>query len=359
MSWRQLTGALEPGQEIAILTHENPDGDSWGSALGLALVLEACGYRPRFARGGEKRTGLFSWLPGQRMMVFADGHPEIPDAAAVITLDCGDLSRVEIPVEQSRVLLNVDHHISNPLYGRINWVDFDAGATAQVLCGKIFSAGIQLEPDAATCFYTALSSDTGGFRFSNTGAETLRCASVLTDSGADISLIRRHLWENRPKSELALLREMMKSMTVLSGGAGALCALPYSVMTDAGALNAETDTALEVIRSVEGVEAVALLREMSPGKVKVSLRSKDYLDCAAFMAKLGGGGHKRAAGVTLNESFESVAGNFTRLLTEELDRGARGANDRGTDDRGPGDRGADDRGARVCDGRDPGARNAE
>ena len=258
-------------------------------------------------------------MPGQHLIHRTPAKEfTIPESAAAVVLDCGDLSRCEFAIDPKDILLNTDHHISNPGFGRLNWVEHGAGATAQILCRILLDAQIGISPDAATCFYLALVTDTGGFRFSNAGSETLKLAADMMDFGADIPLIRHYLWENRPSQELPLLQEMMKSMTVFAGGKAVICSLPHEIVISAGIHEAETDTALEVIRSVEGIEAVVLLKESEPGLVKVSLRSKAFLDGAAFMTQIGGGGHLRAAGATLYESLPGVRIKVMELLTDAL-----------------------------------------
>ena len=319
MNWLDLITRLDKGQDILLMTHEKPDGDAWGSVLGLGLVLEGLGFAPRFAHASLTPSKLYSWMPGLHLVYRAarEGFT-VPAGAVVLVLDCGDLNRCEFALSPAQVLLNVDHHISNPAFGAVNWLDFGAGATAQILYSVMQPSGVSISKDAATCFYTALAADTGGFRFSNSSSGTLRAAADLIDLGADLELIRTHLWENRPRQELPLLREMMQSMQVFADGRGVLCALPYDVIQSAEIQEAETDTALEAIRGVEGVEAVVLLKEAEPGKVKVSLRSKNYLDSAACMASIGGGGHLRAAGATLGESLASARDKLLRLLEDAL-----------------------------------------
>lgn len=320
MDWLQLTSALHPGQEIMIFTHEKPDGDAWGSGFGLGKVLEDLGYNAGLIRPLHNISGTFSWLPGQHLIrCIPRDELRIPAEAAVIVLDCGDLQRCEYPLEGKDVLLNADHHVSNPGFGAVNWLDKEAGATAQLLCRLIFKAGIRLSPEAATCFYYALVTDTGAFRFSNTGAETLKIASDLIGLGADLERIREKLWENRPRKELVLLHHMLNAMIPVAGGKGVLCPLPYDAVIGFGISDAETDNALETIRSTEGVEAVMLLKENEPGLVKLSLRTKKDLNGAAFMARLGGGGHLRAAGATIRgENLGDVIDKAAGLLSEAL-----------------------------------------
>ncbi|MDR1192716.1 MAG: DHH family phosphoesterase [Peptococcaceae bacterium] len=321
MDWRQLISYLDQGQELTILVHERPDGDAWGSGLGLGLVLEDLGYKPRLLRP-RRPPYAFAWLPGQHLIQVVAGEEWVwPANGAVVTVDCGDGERCEYKLGDRRVLLNADHHVSNPGFGVLNWVDSQAGATAQILCRLLLAGGVAVSPAAATCFYAALVTDTGGFRFSNTGGETLAVAAQLAYGGADLGLIRRRLWENRPRPELTLLREMMARLVLLAGERAVFCALPYETMIEKGILDADTETAIDALRGVEGVEVIALLKETAPEVVKISLRSKETLDCAAFMARLGGGGHVRAAGGTWRGPLPAAEKELTRLLIEALTPG--------------------------------------
>ncbi len=318
MNWQQLEPFLYQQQDILIMVHERPDGDAWGSGLGLGLVLESLGYKPRLPRPYPIAES-YSWMPGQHLIQqVPKGELRIPRDSAVILVDCGDQQRCEYFLGTKKALLNADHHISNPNFGILNWVDAQAGATAQILCRLLFEEGVPVPAQAATCFYTALVTDTGGFRFSSTSSETLDIASKLLACGADLTLIRQKLWENRPKTELVLLQEVMERIEYLAAGRGILCALPYELLTAGGLQDTETDNTIEVLRSIEGIEAVLLLKETSPGLIKASLRSKNFLDSSAFMASLGGGGHIRAAGCTLQEPFEKAKEKISRLLTESL-----------------------------------------
>jgi phosphoesterase RecJ-like protein len=321
MNWQEIASCLKPGQDVMVFVHEKPDGDAWGSAFGLGLVLESLGYNPKLVRPFMNISKTFSWLPGQHLNVGIPSEElRIPPDAAVIVLDCGDLARCEYAVNLDDVLLDVDHHVGNAGYGKINWLDVEAGATAQVLCRVLLAEGIELSAEAATCFYYALVTDTGGFRFSNTSAETMRIASFLLDAGADLGMIRDHLWENRPGKELTLLQEMLNAKILVAEGRGVICPINNDLVEGTDIYDAETDTSLEMIRGTEGIEAVMLLKEAEPGMVKLSLRTKNELDSAAFMARLGGGGHVRAAGATLHESLDDVIEKVKILLEDALGR---------------------------------------
>ncbi len=316
-NWQQLEPYLYRDQDIAIMVHERPDGDAYGSALGLAILLRSLGCRPRFLRVREPRA--FTWLPGQELIqVIPRGDLVLPRDTVVLVLDCGDAERCEYFLGNKRPLLNADHHISNPSFGILNWVDVQAGATAEVLCRLLAEEGVPIPADAATCFLTALITDTGWFRFSSAGPGTMACAAQLMDAGADAGLIRKNLWENRPFSELVLLQEVIGRYQIFHDRQAVICSLPYETLVEKGIMDAETDNTMEMVRGVEGIEVTALLKETEPGTVKVSLRSKYRLDCSALASIIGGGGHIRAAGCTVKGSLSEAEELIRKLLDQAL-----------------------------------------
>lgn len=317
--WRQLTDLLKPGQDIALMVHERPDGDAYGSALGLAIILRSLGFCPRFLRA--RKPVAFTWLPGQELIevVEAAGWQKPPEETQVLVLDCGEAERCEYFLGNKQPLLNADHHITNPGFGVLNWVDVRAGATAEVLCRLLSEAGVPIPPEAATCLLTALITDTGWFKFSSAGVGTMRSAALLMELGADMELIRENLWENRPFSELLLLEEVMRHYRLFHAGKAVICSLPCELLKEKGIMDAETDNTMEMIRGVEGVEVTALLKETEPGTIKGSLRSKYFLDCSALAGQVGGGGHVRAAGCTIKGTLAEAERVIMDLLDRALD----------------------------------------
>lgn len=319
MNWQQIKPLLYPGQEIALMVHERPDGDALGSALGFGIMLRAMGYCPTFYRV-RPLDPLYTFLPGQNLVkVVGRRNIELPKNGAVIVLDCGDEARCEYFLGKKRPLLNVDHHISNPYFGVLNWVNPTAAATAEVLWQIFHDEGIPLVPEAATCFYTAMLTDTGWFRFQNVGWRTLNAAADMVRQGADLDAIRYNLAERRPMQELHLMKIATQRMEPYFDGQVFLCTLPYEIMVQEKLMTAETDQVLELMRSMEGIEGVALIKEVEPGVHKISFRTKVWMDASVLAAHFGGGGHIRAAGCTFRGSMEEAQEEALALMKKSID----------------------------------------
>ena len=318
MNWQQVKPLLYKGQDVALMVHERPDGDALGSAFGLAFVLKQLGMNPRVLRP-RPVDEVYRFLPGQDFVdVIPRGELQLPKNGAVMVLDCGDLERCEYFLGNRRPLVNIDHHISNPCFGVLNWVDHKAAATAEVLWSILYEEGIPIPASAATCFYTALLADTGWFHFENVTWRTMAAASDLIRQGADLKLIRQQFAENRPSQELYLMREVTQRWQFVLDKQVIMCSLPYVVLSEVGILTAETDAALELMRGTRGVEVAVLLKEIEPGIIKISIRSKDYVNAAELAGKFDGGGHIRAAGCTYRGNLAEAENLLIRHLAAML-----------------------------------------
>lgn len=318
MNWQQVEPLLYKGQDVAIMVHERPDGDALGSALGLAIVLHALGMSPRVLRV-QPIDETFAFLPGQSFVeVVPRGELELPKNGAVMVLDCGDAERCEYFLGNKRPLVNADHHTTNPGFGIINWVDPGASATAELLCRLFYEDGIMIPPDAATCFYLALLTDTGWFHYPNVTWKTMAAASHLIRQGADLQLIRTRFAESHPVKELRMLREVMNRFRFILDDQVILCSLPFEVMTKQGILTSETDHVFDVLKGTQGVEAAVLLKEVEPNLIKISMRTKQVLDASEMTRLLGGGGHVRAAGATFAGSLEAAETRIIEILGSRL-----------------------------------------
>lgn len=318
MNWQQVEPLLYKGQDVAIMVHERPDGDALGSALGLAIVLHTLGMSPRVLRVSPIDE-TFTFLPGQSFVeVVPRGELELPKNGAVMVLDCGDQERCEYFLGNKRPLVNADHHVTNPGFGIINWVDPGAAATAELLSRLFYEDGITIPPEAATCFYLALLTDTGWFHYPNVTWKTMAAASHLIRQGADLQLIRSRFGENHPVKELRMMKEVMNRFRFILNDQVILCSLPCEVMTKQDILTSETDRVFDVLKGTQGVEAAVLLKEVEPNLIKISMRTKQILNASEIAGLLGGGGHVRAAGATFAGSLEAAETKIIEILSSRL-----------------------------------------
>ena len=213
--------------------------------------------------------------------------------------------------------MNVDHHISNQYFGDLNVVDPQAAATGEIVCSLLVRASITITPDIATNLYVALVTDTGSFQHQNTTAKCLRTAAYLLDCGAKHNLIHQCLYEQKSLDSLRLLSRCLESLALNKSGAIAWMTISQDVLLDSGAVFDDSDGMIDYTKSLKGVEVGILFKEVSPGEIKVSFRSKNYLDVNQLAACFGGGGHERAAGCTVQGRIKNVEALVIEK-TEEL-----------------------------------------
>ena len=316
--WQKLQAYLTPGQEVVLLVHEKPDGDCLGSALGFGLFLQDKGYEPVLYLP-KPIPQQYDFLPGKAMIkVAAEGS--VPEKTTIIAIDCGDLQRWNYSIPSSSPILNVDHHVSNTMFGVVNVVNTNASAAGEIIYQIMCEADWNITSEVATCLYVAISTDTGSFRYSNVTPETFRIAGELVRAGAELDLIRNELFESRPLTELITMGRALESLTFSAQSRVACAHLSHAVLSKENLLDAETDGIIGMMRATEGVELAIVFKEPESGKVRVSFRSKSYVDVNQLAQLFQGGGHPRAAGCTIEgeitEVISRVVSEANRLVTE-------------------------------------------
>lgn len=305
--------ALKEGENIVIASHVNPDGDSLGSLLGLAMALSRMGksvfpYLPE----PWKYPPQYEFLPGRDLLLDPSRLEETPEV--FIALDCSNEERLGALREKAlaaRLLINIDHHEDNQLFGGVNVVEKEASSTSEIVYGIIKAAGWPLAPPEATCLYTGLVTDTGRFQHRNTSASTFAVAYELAEAGADIFRVVEEVYGSQSVSYTRLLGRALQRIEVMEGYAFAYSYITQLDLAETGATLPETEDMIDYLRSVRGTQVVALFKELPDGKVRVSLRSRDGFEVGPIARLLGGGGHALAAGYTSDSDLE---GSLTGLV---------------------------------------------
>lgn len=291
-------------QDGFLLTgHENPDGDCLGAEAALFHLLKAMGKRVHIVNP-DPLGKAFDFLT--RHTPFSDVRtaPTLPPFEVAILLDCSQLSRVGAlgqRLQQSgKTIAVIDHHIgSDRGSGTVCYVDPTAAATGALVRRLYRELGVPLSPAAAEGVFLSLVADTGWFRYSNADAEVFAMASELVAAGVDGSRIFDNLYRRNHPDSAVLLTEALQRHRLRLGGRLAMASLDKQLMERAARIDFDTDAILDPLRSLEGVEVVALLKERFDGSVKCSLRARGEVDVQAIVAAFGGGGHKKAAGATM------------------------------------------------------------
>jgi phosphoesterase RecJ-like protein len=316
----QLARTLRGGAPVLILSHVNPDGDSVGASIGLALWLRRAGVDAGVHFDDGLPSG-FEFLPGGECV--RSTLPKDPSELIVVVLDTPDPSRTGKPgayFERAAHVVNIDHHPSNSLFGDVKLVDVDASSTALLVYEIISAVGEDVGADVATALYTGVLTDTGGFRFGNTDARTLEAAAGLARAGADVPDVARRVYGEQPLGNLRLVGMVLESLESFLGGRVAVMVLTDEMRERAGVSGEDIEGLGSYGHLLEGVDVSLLLREQGP-KVRVSLRSSGRTDVNAIAKRLGGGGHKAAAGVLLDGPLARAREDLVEAVQQELAQG--------------------------------------
>lgn len=318
MIYEQIIDAINKSSKIAITSHVVPDGDNIGASLALFLALQKLNKQVSFILD-DSIPEIYTFLKGakeaERPSSFADLDYEL-----VIAMDCGDIDRmgnVKQLAEKSR-LINIDHHISNTSYGEINLVEENASATAEIAYKLIKTMGIFIDKDIADCIYTGIVTDTGMFQYSNTSEETHSITAELIIAGVSPSDIFQKVYQSSPKEKVLLMKEALKSLEFYFDDKVSCLSVSKAQMDSLGKQDLDTEGVVNLARDIAGVETALFLKEKEPNVVKVSLRSKAYVDVCAVAKEFGGGGHIRAAGCTAHGSLENVKLQILHILEKQV-----------------------------------------
>ncbi|MBI5095688.1 MAG: bifunctional oligoribonuclease/PAP phosphatase NrnA [Candidatus Hydrogenedentes bacterium] len=314
-----IVAELRAAESVLITTHVNPDGDAVGSALALAHFMLALG-KTEITVGLEHRVPrLYQWLPGAENVVESEAIPASFDIALVIDVARRDrIGTVANHIPKSAKVIVLDHHLESAPYGDMYLVDPTYAAAGEIVTECFSVAGVPMSMDAAVCAYVAITTDTGGFRFSNTNARTHLIAARLVETGIDVATISSRCFDVMSEPKFRLLRYVMDAVQFGNGGKLAYAEVTAKAMEEAGALGEDFDGIINFIRNIEGVEVAVLFREVNLGTTKVSLRSRPGFNSAEALHNLGGGGHAAAAGATLPMQLASARERVLESVLAQL-----------------------------------------
>ncbi len=299
------------------MSHVRPDGDALGSELALGLCLQQLGKEVHIWNE-EGMLEKYSFLPRAELLTKPPAVPQDVDlAVALDTAIQNRLGTAGQAIRSAKLWINIDHHVSNPGYGDLVYIDPSAPATGQILFELINSQKFPLDQDIAENLFVAISTDTGSFQYPNTTARTFEIAGELVHVGLNVGEISRKTYENYPRRRLELLRELLRTMRFDADGRVASFALDLKTAAELGVIPEDNEGLIDHLRAVRGVIAAVFFEELADGKVRVSMRSKsDAVDVSAICQKFGGGGHKLAAGARIRGTFAEVR---ERVLEEVCD----------------------------------------
>lgn len=313
---------LKNAKSVLICIHESPDGDAIGSMLALGKALkdmkkdttmycvDPVPIKHRFLSGWETVTSDAKILEGRTFDIF-------------VMLDCGDRNRCGKYITNFsgyKKLINIDHHVSNPMFGDLNYVNSKASCTGEEVYEVIkeLLEGKKLDKDIATALLTALYDDTGGMRYISTTAHTLRIAAELVESGANCAHVSENLFFSVSREKMQLTSKVLSTLNFELNGKVAYMIMKLSDLDITKAKTEDSEGLIDFPRSIEGVELAFIVKEVAKDKYKFSFRSRGKVDVNQFCSNYGGGGHKVAAGCTIQGDLAVILDSLLKELQKLL-----------------------------------------
>ena len=292
---------LHQHDNFLILTHRRPDGDTIGSAAVLCRGLRQLGKTAHVLRNMEVTEKYLHLHEGLTKDAFQEGDTVISVDVAAVSL----FPEVWLPLVE-KIALRIDHHGTAEHFTPLELVDPTAGATGDILYDILMEMGATLDKPMAEALYTAVSTDTGCFRYANTTDHSYVVAAACAKAGGDIFTINQALFDTNSLARLRVQGYLVANAQFLQAGKVVICPLPRSIEQDFGANEDDLENISGFPRSIEGVKLAVTIREEGTGKVKMSVRAVPGQDASVLCAKFGGGGHKGAAGASMNTTMDEA-----------------------------------------------------
>ena len=299
MTRSEVAEFLKTHDHYAILSHRKPDGDTLGSSALLCRMLRAMGKTAHVLENDEITPKFIALHQG-----LSKADPEEGDI--LISTDVAAPNMLPDCRKDLHIHLRIDHHGSATSFTDAELVDAGAAACAEILWDIMNILGVSLDKMMANALYTAISTDTGCFRYANTNAHTFQTAAACANAGAEVFSINQVLFETNTLGRLRLQGWIVENTRFLQDGKIAICPLPLSVEKELNLTEDDTDNISSFPRTIEGVKIAAMLRQENEHKVKISVRAVPGCDAAAICQQFGGGGHKGAAGGAMELPMEQA-----------------------------------------------------
>ena len=279
--------------DIVILTHQNPDGDTLGSAFALYYTLTAKGKRVRVV---NERP-----IPKKYAFMY-DGYADSDfEEKYVVAVDIASTSLFGKGLEHynNRVDLCIDHHKSNTMYAKNTLLLCSVAAACEIVYDLILEIDREISDKALLCVYTGVSTDCGCFKYSNTTIKAHEIAALAIERKIDVYKVNQLMFECKSRAQLEIEREALSGLEFYFGGKCAVIAVPYTLLEKTGAEECDLDALPSMTRQIQGVEVGVVIKERNKGEFKISLRTGKSPDASAICSEFGGGGHAGAAGCTI------------------------------------------------------------
>lgn len=318
----EVLSFINDHKRFLISSHINPDGDGLGSALGLKWILNHLNKEARIVVDSPAPE-MYQFFTGYDLVErYIERVTTMKEPYAAIIVDAPNLERLglvkAIMPEQSQVMC-IDHHISNEAFGQVNFLDNNAAASAEMVYRIAKALELEIDSDFAEYIYTGILVDTGQFRFSNTSSSVLTVAAELVAAGAKPNDIAEHVFHRNTFETTLALGKFLGSIRLHFDGKLATGEFDHETISHDSWKNVDTEGFVNHPLAIVGVEVAAFFREVEPKVTRVSLRAKHDFDVNELANVFGGGGHAKAAGLTIKVALEKAKKTLLDEVAKRFD----------------------------------------
>lgn len=317
IDFEKVVENLKENDNILIITHASPDGDTVGSGFALSLALKKLGKRSYVINNDiyPEKFGYMTSLQDQKAFDY-DYIVSVDVAAPKV------MGKKVLEHFGDKIDLAIDHHATHAQFAKQYYVEPDSASNCEIIFKIIKALGVEIDRDIANCLYTGISTDTGCFKYSSVTAQTHIVAAELIKCGAMHSKINEAMFDTKKLSYLLLESQCLKNMQILYDGKVCIFEITREMARETGCDESEYGAIVALSRQIEGVAIGVTFKEKSSGKIDVSVRTNDEFDSSKLCMRFGGGGHARAAGCsfecTLDEAEIQVKSAIEDILRGEI-----------------------------------------
>jgi bifunctional oligoribonuclease and PAP phosphatase NrnA len=314
--FQQIVDAVRTRQRFVVSSHSRPDGDSIGSQLAFAYAVRALGKEVTVVNRDAAPAPLLAF-PGVSSIQIADSISGDYDAAVI--MECGDLARPGVAGLDRYFVINIDHHPGNTNYGALNWFDESAAACGEMVFDLVTALGVPMSVEIATHIYLAILTDTGSFHYSSISPRTFDICRQMLEAGVDAVAVARSVYDSNNMGRLKLFGAVLSAMQIDPSGRIAIVYLDHDMAREAGGTYEDTEGLINLPLTVKEIQSVVFFKQTEGDDYRVSMRSKGDIDIGSVAKEFGGGGHKNAAGCSVNGPIDKLQKIFLEKIEQAID----------------------------------------
>lgn len=314
-----IADTLRGARRIAALCHENPDADTLGAAVAVALIAERLGKEYEIVCA-DRPAPMYSFLPRFDQIVSKPtGRADVAVVCDAATLErIGPIASTHAAWLARSEIVNIDHHVTNRGFGTANLVDVTAAATCEIVAALLPELGIAPDAELATALLSGIVRDTNGFADATTSPRTLRQAASLVEAGAPLADIYRTILAEMPYERMLLWGKMLHDLGQRHDGRVVFACLTQAMLHETNTEQPDADGIAEFIAQAKGADVSLLLRELGPDETRVSIRTSAAVNAAEIARPFAGGGHVRRAGCTVRAPLQEAVSHVLEVCDAQL-----------------------------------------